>query len=633
MNRVSIFILVAGILLAACQKDPASGGGDAKGITVKLTVSPSSPRTAWESGDKVRMFTTPADGAVSYVALSTTSSGPSASFTTSSTVKTGSHYRFVFPDAKADVVASASSVFASVPAKQTAYPGSADPAACILVGQTDDLKKEVSMIPAPALLKFTLSGEGASEVKKMEITSMDGYILAGDIAWELDINSSVYPKVHHNSVRNREQPSSTITLSGTFEAGKTYYVSVVPGASTSGLTLNVSDAEGRTQTLEIAEQLRFIPGTPCDLKTVTVEEFVGVSDFAPRFVYTKEGVKPYVFVFMSDGFTESERDKYTTAAQQAIDYIFSVQPYKGLKEYFSAYICWTPSETSGVGKRWNTTYSGSGMSAMMATYGQDGRNTIYEYVGERCPEVLDKVTSLNNVGIFMLNNNTSYIRPVCDWESSGRFVTPVGLIPNTSSGYSQWCYGGTWKNYDYRDGVRHDLSQEELIALGYASNGRRNGDFREECLHEGAGHGFGRLGDEYWTEGNKAAAGYTGLDYYHNSTLPTMLNISANSSNLPWAVLNNMRDELIKKDARYARIGTYEGAYGYETGIWRAEQVSVMMDNRPYFSTWERALIYMRLMRSSGENSQFDVRNEADLKKFLEFDVANEGIKDSTRDK
>lgn len=630
MKRVSIFILVAGILLAACQKDPASGGESDKGVAVQLRVS-SSIGAEWKSGDRVRMFTTASDGSVSFVTLSTTSSGVSAQFSTSATVKTGSNYRFIFPDAKADVVASSTSVFASIPARQTAYAGSADPAACILVGQTDDLKKEISLMPAPAFLKFTLAGDGASEVKKMEITSTDGYILAGDIAWERDNSSSVYT-VKHNSVRNREQPSSSITLSGSFEAGKTYYVPVIPGASTTGLTLNLSDAEGRTQTIEIAKTLSLTPSTPCDLNTVTVEEFAGASDFAPRFVYTKEGIKPYVFVFMSDGFTESERDKYTKAAQQAIDHIFSVQPYKGLKEYFSAYVCWTPSETSGVGTRWGTTYSGSGSSAIMASYGQTGRNTIYSYVGERCPEVINKVTSLDNVGIFMLNNNTSYIRPVCDWESSGRFVTPVGLFPNTSSGYSQWCYGGTWRNYDYRSGVRHDLTADELTALGYASNGRRDGDYRDECLHEGAGHGFGRLGDEYWTENNKASSGYTGLDYYHNSTLPTMLNVSANSSNLPWTVLNEMRDELIQKDKRYERIGTYEGAYGYETGIWRAEQVSAMMDNRPYFSTWERALIYMRLMRSSGENASFDPRNKDDLKKYLELDVSFEGIRDPLRD-
>lgn len=631
--RVKSFfgLLAALLLLFSCSGKEGAPEKDVNGVSLQLQVSPSSPRSAWESGDKVRMYTTASDGSVSFVSLSTTSAGSSATFSTTATVKAGTQYRFVYPDAKADVVASATSVFASVPAKQTACPGSADPAACILVGVTDDLKKEVSMIPAPALLKFTLAGEGASEVKKMEITSMDGYILAGDIAWELDMLSAVYPKVHHNSVRNREQPSSTITLSGTFEAGQTYYVPVIPGASTSGLTLNLTDAEGRTQTLELAKQLIFTAGTPCDLKTITVEEFAGASDFAPRFVATKEGIKPYVVVFMGDGFTENERSKFENAAKAAIDFIFSVQPYKGLKEYFSAYVCWTPSETSGVGKRWGTTYSGSGSSAMMASYGQSGRNTIYNYVGEHCPEVVNKVTPLDNVGIFMLNNNTSYIRPVCDWEATGRFVTPVGLYGNISSTSSQWCFGGTWQNWEYRSGVKTTLTGAELQALGYASNGRLDGDFRNECLHEGGGHGIGRLGDEYWTA--STTSNFTGLDYYHNLSIPTMLNLSASASNGSWAPLDKMKDELVSKDARYERLGTWEGGYGYCTGVWRAEQVSAMMDNRPYFSTWERALIYMRIMRASGENAQFDVRNEADLKKFLEFDVANEGIKDPLRDK
>ena len=231
----------------------------------------------------------------------------------------------------------------------------------------------------------------------------------------------------------------------------------------------------------------------------------------------------------------------------------------------------------------------------------------------------------------MLNNNTAYIRPVCDWEASGRFVTPVGLIPNLSSGYSQWCFGGTWQNWEYRNGVQTTLTASELQALGYASNGRLDGDFRNECLHEGGGHGIGRLGDEYWT--TSTTTNFTGLDYYHKLAIPTMLNLSASGTDVSWAVLDGMRDELISKDSRYERLGTWEGGYGYCTGIWRAEHVSVMMDNRPYFSTWERALIYMRIMRSTGENPQFDARNESDLRKFLEFDLANEGIKDPLRDK
>ncbi|MBQ9653071.1 MAG: hypothetical protein IJV32_02480 [Bacteroidales bacterium] len=629
MNKVSLFILTAGVLLAACQKDPAASGKEVK--EVKLSIVQSSPKSAWEPGDKVRMFTTGSDGKVSYATLSASSSGTSVKFTTSGTAKEGSYYRFLYPDTKADVVVSSTSVFASIPSRQTARAGSADPAASILVGETGDYNKEVTLYPATAFIKFTLAGEGASDVRKMEITSLDGTILAGDIAWQLDQVSSQYPKVEHNSIRNRETPSASITLSGPFEAGKTYYVPVVPGQPTSGVTITVTDGESRSQSFEIAGQLQLAPSTPYDLQTITVEEFAGVSDFAPRFVYSKQGIKPYVVVFMSDGFTESERDKYTKAAQQAIDFIFSVQPYQALKEYFSAYVCWTPSETSGVGTRWGTTYTGSGSAAMMAGYGQEGRNKIYSYVGERCPEVLDKVIPLDNVGIFMLNNNTAYIRPVCDWEASGRFVTPVGLIPNLSSGYSQWCFGGTWQNWEYRNGVQTTLTASELQALGYASNGRLDGDFRNECLHEGGGHGIGRLGDEYWT--TSTTTNFTGLDYYHKLAIPTMLNLSASGTDVSWAVLDGMRDELISKDSRYERLGTWEGGYGYCTGIWRAEHVSVMMDNRPYFSTWERALIYMRIMRSTGENPQFDVRNESDLRKFLEFDLANEGIKDPLRDK
>ena len=47
----------------------------------------------------------------------------------------------------------------------------------------------------------------------------------------------------------------------------------------------------------------------------------------------------------------------------------------------------------------------------------------------------------------------------------------------------------------------HVLTDAELTELGYARFGSTwavDGDYRNECLHEGLGHGFTRLMDEYW---------------------------------------------------------------------------------------------------------------------------------------
>lgn len=42
-------------------------------------------------------------------------------------------------------------------------------------------------------------------------------------------------------------------------------------------------------------------------------------------------------------------------------------------------------------------------------------------------------------------------------------------------------------------------------------------------------------------------------------------------------------------------VGEYEGGFVYGKNIWRSEQISCMIDNRPYFSAWQRYLIVKRI--------------------------------------
>ncbi|MBR1406117.1 MAG: hypothetical protein IJ578_04205 [Bacteroidales bacterium] len=627
MKRILYWTLAAGVLLTACQKDPVPGE-TIDGFSVDVTLPSGMPKGSWSSSDKVLLVSQEGSLAPPTKTLSTSGASALTAGFSVSAATAGSSYWFLYP-ASSFIIASSESMFVMVPDQQQAVSGGVDDAAFLMAGSTVSYQGGVTLSPLTALLKFRLSGDPAADVAEISFTGSS--FLTGDA--RIAGLGSGRPDLSSDATRNRMGQRTTVTLKGVFQAGADYYACVLPG-TVSGLDINLVDKDGRSQQMTVSRTLNLSGGAVADLGTLEVEDFAGSGDFAPRFTATKEGINPYVFVFMSDGFTEDQRDTYTQAAQAAIDYIFSVQPFKAMKEYFSAYVCWTPAESAGVGTRWNTTYSGSGTAAMMSSYGQSGRNAIYAYVAENCPEVISGKTPVNNVGIFMLNNNTSYIRPVCDWESSGRFVTPVGLIPNTSAGYSQWCYGGTWQNYDYRDGVKHTLTGDELTALGYATNGRRNGDYREECLHEGAGHGFSRLLDEYWNSGyTGTSATASTISGYHNMSLPTGLNVSGSKEDAPWKALDAMRSELIAKDARYERIGTYEGAFGYETNVYRAEQVSVMMDNRPYFSTWERALMYQRLMRATGEKASFDVTKESDLRAYMEIDVAIGGIADPTRDK
>ena len=64
--------------------------------------------------------------------------------------------------------------------------------------------------------------------------------------------------------------------------------------------------------------------------------------------------------------------------------------------------------------------------------------------------------------------------------------------------------------------------------------------------------------------------------------------------------------ELMELDPRYGRIGVFQGGATYMYGCWRSERASGMMDDRLYFSAWQRYLIVRRIMTLSGDLSSFN---------------------------
>ena len=629
MNKILKPVGLLLLLLAfSCEKNSGTAGGEG-GKSDKFSVTISLPqnagKAAWTKSDRIRLYIQDGSLSAPSVTLSSEGEGTSATFSASS-VKEGSEYWLLYPQ-DAAIIAGTSSMYAVVPAIQSAVSGGVDEASFLAVGSTKNRSGNVSLQALTSWLKFSLAGDGVGKIKKITL-SADNYV-AGDVKIS-GFGGTL--SVASDETRERAGQQSTVTLTGSFQAGSAYGFSLVPGAAKS-FRLVFEDAEGHTQRVEKSGTLA--AGKILDLGTLEIGSFDGPSPFEALFTATKEGIKPYVIVFMADGFTEAERDKYQQAAESAIDFMFSVQPFKEFREYFSAYIGWKASTESGPGKTWGTVTSSSGMGS----YGQAKRDAIYNWIGPQCPEVKSGKTPLDNVGVFMLVNNTTYLRPVCDWENNGRFVTPVGLKPNWSSTASLWGYGGTWGDYEWRSGAKYVLTDTELQELGYSkfsSSWAVDGDYRNECLHEGLGHGFTRLMDEYWY-GDKVFPDctYSNIEsYYHALDVSTGWNISTSATENPWKELDAAKDGLVKADARYGRIGTFEGGLAEVLrGVWRSEKVSVMMDNRPYFSTWQRALVYQRLMRITGENPSCDVRKAEDLQKYLEIDKRIGGIADPKRDK
>ena len=105
--------------------------------------------------------------------------------------------------------------------------------------------------------------------------------------------------------------------------------------------------------------------------------------------------------------------------------------------------------------------------------------------------------------------------------------------------------------------------------------------------------------------------------------MPTSLNISATYDNVPWKadLLDNLAVMSLMWDSRYGeRIGIFQGAGTYPLNRWRSEKISCMIDNRPYYSTWQRVLLVKRIMELGG--------GVFDMEAFLDADDPTDPVRD-----
>jgi hypothetical protein len=146
--------------------------------------------------------------------------------------------------------------------------------------------------------------------------------------------------------------------------------------------------------------------------------------------------------------------------------------------------------------------------------------------------------------------------------------------------------------------------------------GRHVGDWRNTFLHEFGGHGYGRLTDEYWNTSYKQPGAISG----HTYAVPYALNVTGIYEEIPWRadLLDNL-DALIARNPDYGRIGIWHGGQSSLYFRWRSEKTNCMIDNRPYFSTWQRILIVNRIFDKVGALFY--------LEDFLEKDVTTDPIR------
>ena len=131
--------------------------------------------------------------------------------------------------------------------------------------------------------------------------------------------------------------------------------------------------------------------------------------------------------------------------------------------------------------------------------------------------------------------------------------------------------------------------------------------------HEGGGHGIGRLYDEY-VENNGSTATDEAKDYFErmwsDHGLGANVDIHADVKETRWAHF--------AADGRYTdeKLGAYEGGGGFQFGIYRPTENSMMRYNDMPFNAPSREAIYKNVMKESeGAGWKYDYET------FVNFDA------------
>jgi hypothetical protein len=581
----------------------------------------------WTSGDSFRMFGFFNNGSQYYTALYTTtaSGSSSATFTSSSSISpTVDDCYSLYPafTYTQPVILSTDSgtllgFYLSIPATQQATAGKPDPNTHRSFAWSKTPTQAVKFKNLTALVKFRLSGESVSNLASIILQT--GSLVAGDCCIT-HLENGQEPKFWQLSGSFNEPASTSVTLKGPFQTDTDYYIATYPEVLSSGMTLVFKDKDNNTSSKTTYNSVSLKRSRILDLGTLAVTE-PGKDPDVVTWHKGPAGKAPTLCV-IADGFTATQQNLFVTLASSAMQTFFDTEPFKTYKEYFNVYLIKAVSNQSGGSITDGNGHIITKVDNFFGTaWGEDSYNDmacneekVKNFVSAKCPAILAGNNTIDEVTVIIIVNDHRY-GGICHVYSSGM---AIALVPYT--------YGGSQmasSHYPETEAASVNATSPNTRTVTQAEikeMGTYVGDWRNTLLHEGGGHGFGRFKDEYWYGPTTAPA-----DYFDSQTWPVPYglnlsgDISASSSRYFWKeYINN--PTLLAKDSRYGRIGTFQGGGVFMFGAWRSERISCMIDNRQYFSFWQRYLIVDRIMKLAGQSYTFDT--------FLAKDTCYDPVRD-----
>ena len=585
--------------------------------------------TVWDAGDSFQMFAFDTSNSLWSASFSTGTEGASVEFTTRNSLPENPPFFTIYPALNKLGSSEEGKLLMGVnlPAQQEAIGGGFRRGLALAYTAAQSMDDYLHFRSLVSLVRFRMSGSIVGSVKNVTIKGTSS--LAGDAIIVIEADGS--GNLTQGRSFNSDVQSSTVTLSGDFDENQDYYIVLFPG--THSFQMIFDDGNGHSTT-KTASEFTFPRGKISDFGTIALGNAFsdGAVDFNPiKYMEATSGaVKPVTIAVIPEGFTESEMIDYEMLAKAGINALMNTEPFKSYQEYFNVWILKVASNESGASitdghgnittrrdcyfeSKWGDKYKD-----MVAN-----ESKVYSFVSNNCPDIKNGNHSINEVPVLMIINDSRY-GGICHTSGNG---SSYCMVPYTEDGGGlMWFLPSNVPATDeplptpVTDAILQAnyraRTQEDLDEVG----GYNVGDWRNTLVHEFGGHCFSRLADEYWSEtsANYSGGAVTG----HNWAVQFGLNVVSNPANALWkSDLLDHKTELVSRDPNYDRIGTFQGGDTYMFGRWRSEKISCMIDNRFYFSTWQRILIVQRIMSLSG--SAFNLND------FWVKDVTTDPVRDT----
>lgn len=297
-------------------------------------------------------------------------------------------------------------------------------------------------------------------------------------------------------------------------------------------------------------------------------------------------------VLVGEGFAAEDKQpggRWEAVQDTVQKYMWRYEPFKSFKEYFNVYAT-------------ATAYNGPSIRKLPT---KDNAVTTDLMTIDNAPQP----TKINKLPVFTFAYENTPVKKL-KGTPKNMFVM---LVLNTDDAYGGWCTTEWW--------VDREGWGACLVPAGLFHN-----FLYSYFTHEFMGHGFARCIDEY-VYGNNRDVEFPQDQVDSNCDTQRRLGIHWNATlssnpddeqhfvnrNWAWMVKNS-----------YRGVGTYEGAWTYGKGAWRATYNSTMVgegkkENYEYINPVQRELILHRIYELSGMGDQYKFPET-----FIEYDERNE---------